>query len=92
MASQMTKVNKVKFIKDIQAPNVTVTGDIEISGNITVQGENIISSLDEINSIALKAPSYFSNINKEQLFNLVQDNKSEDVKWQNLKGDFYANL
>ncbi len=47
--------------------------------NYIDNGLNIISSLDEINSIALKAPSYFKNINKEQLFTLVQDNKSEDV-------------
>lgn len=47
--------------------------------NYIDNGLNIISSLDEINSIALKAPSYFKNINKEHLFTLVQDNKSEDV-------------
>ena len=47
--------------------------------NYIDNGLNIISSLDEINSIALKAPSYFKNINKELLFTLVQDNKSEDV-------------
>ena len=47
--------------------------------NYIDNGLNIISSLDEINSIALKAPNYFKNINKEHLFTLVQDNKSEDV-------------
>ena len=40
---------------------------------------NIISSIDNINSIALKAPNYLNKLNKEELFNLVQDSKDEEV-------------
>ena len=47
--------------------------------NYIDNGLNVVSSLEDINNVALKAPMYFTKLNKEELFKLVQDNKTEEV-------------
>lgn len=47
--------------------------------NYIENGLNIISSIDDLNQTAIKAPNYFKNINKEELFASVQANNSDEV-------------
>lgn len=47
--------------------------------NYIENGLNIISSIDDLNQTAIKAPNYFKNINKEELFASVQANDSDVV-------------
>lgn len=47
--------------------------------NYIDNGLNVVSSLEDINNVALKAPMYFTKLNKDALFKLVQDNKTEEV-------------
>lgn len=47
--------------------------------NYINNGLNVVSSLEDINNVALKAPMYFTKLNKEELFKLVQDSKTEEV-------------
>ena len=42
-------------------------------------GLNIISSIDDLNQTAMKAPNYFKNLNKESLFNAIQNNDSDGI-------------
>lgn len=47
--------------------------------NYIENGLNIISSIDDLNQTAIKAPNYFKNLNKEELFASVQANDSDEV-------------
>lgn len=47
--------------------------------NYIENGLNIISSIDDLNQTAIKAPNYFKNLNKEELFASVQANNSDEV-------------
>ena len=42
-------------------------------------GLNVISSIDDLNQTAIKAPNYLKNIDREKLFNAVQENNSDEV-------------
>ena len=47
--------------------------------NYIDNGLNIISSIDDLNQTAMKAPNYFKNLNKEMLFNAIQNNDSNGI-------------
>ena len=42
-------------------------------------GLNVISSIDDLNQTAIKAPNYLKNIDREKLFKSVQENNSDEV-------------
>lgn len=47
--------------------------------NYIDNGLNIVSSIDDLNQTAMKAPNYFRNLNKEMLFSAIQNNDSDAV-------------
>lgn len=47
--------------------------------NYIDNGLNIVSSIDDLNQTAMKAPNYFRNLNKGMLFNAIQNNDSDGI-------------
>src|SRR5574344_553628 len=47
--------------------------------NYIENGLNVISSIDDLNTVAMKAPDYLKTLNKDVLFNAIQNNNSDDI-------------
>ena len=47
--------------------------------NYIENGLNVVSSIDDLNQTAMKATNCFKNLNKESLFNAIQNNDSDGI-------------